>query len=41
LLQYAQTLMAHGDDLRAKAVFDWLLSSPSQKPVVPVGFTEQ
>jgi cellulose synthase/poly-beta-1,6-N-acetylglucosamine synthase-like glycosyltransferase/thioredoxin-like negative regulator of GroEL len=30
-LQYAQTLTALGDDVRAKAVFDWLLSNPAQK----------
>src|SRR5437899_10223392 len=30
-LQYAQTLTALGDDLRAKAVFDWLLANPATK----------
>jgi tetratricopeptide (TPR) repeat protein len=37
-LQHAQTLTALGDDLRAKAVYDWLLSNPAQKTVVPAGF---
>lgn len=30
-LQYAQTLTALGDDLRAKAVFDWLIANPATK----------
>jgi tetratricopeptide (TPR) repeat protein len=34
-LQYAQTLMALGDDLRAKTVFDWLLSNPADKAPAP------
>jgi tetratricopeptide (TPR) repeat protein len=39
--RYAQALTALGDDLRAKAVFDWLLADPAQRPVVPVGFDGQ
>jgi tetratricopeptide (TPR) repeat protein len=34
-LQYAQTLMALGDDLKAKTVFDWLLSNPADKTPAP------
>ena len=33
-LQYAQTLTALGDDLKAKAVFDWLITTrPSPLPL--------
>src|SRR5262249_47291283 len=34
-LQYAQTLTALGDDLKAKTVFDWLLSNPAEKAAPP------
>ena len=34
-LQYAQTLTALGDDLKAKTVFDWLLSNPADKATPP------
>lgn len=30
-LQYVQTLTALGEDLRAKPVYDWLLSNPEKK----------
>jgi tetratricopeptide (TPR) repeat protein len=36
--RYAQALTALGDDLRAKAVYDWLLADPVQRPVMPAGF---
>lgn len=35
-LQYAQTLTALGDDLKAKAVFDWLIANPAQKGPAPL-----
>lgn len=34
-LQYAQTLTAQGDDVKAKAVFDWLIANPANKLPAP------
>ncbi|HJZ92117.1 MAG TPA: glycosyltransferase [Gemmataceae bacterium] len=34
-LQYAQTLTALGDDLKAKAVFDWLVTTTTPQKVPP------